>query len=118
MVLVVPRRETALYQYLKRSMAPLPEIEVVLDRRGAGEPPAGAPATERRRHGVAAVRRILMCGLFPGAPPSPPAGPEPAPIAQDPEPPPCQSRKGEAPPTPPPAPRTLLWPGLRLEDLG
>jgi hypothetical protein len=117
MVLVVPRAEAALYEYLKRSMAAVPEIEVVLDRRGpSADRAADAPGVERRRHEAGAVRRILMCALVQGGQPA-----APAPAVEAPPAPPADTPPEDDPGTPPaststPA-RTLLWPQLRLGDV-
>jgi hypothetical protein len=95
-VVVVPRHETALHEYLRRSLASLEGIEVVLDRRGASV----TSSDERRRHpSENAERKLLLCSLVHCPAPSPTARPEP-PVAAD---------HG--------AHRTLLWPALRLENL-
>jgi hypothetical protein len=94
-VVVVPRHETALHEYLRRSLACLEDVEVVLDRRAAAAP----PRDERRRQpSELTERRILMCSLV-HCPASPPPRPEP----------PVVTLQGSH--------RTLLWPALRLEHL-
>jgi hypothetical protein len=94
-VVVVPRHERGLHEYLQRSLGCLKDVEVVLDRRAA----AATPSDERRRQ-HADASRILMCALVRCPVPEPGAGPE-------------------TPPAPPPdgTHRTLLWPLLRLENL-
>jgi len=55
MLLVVRRTETALYDHLTQSLAPLPDVAVILDRRQRERRQTPAdPATERRR----AARRV------------------------------------------------------------
>jgi hypothetical protein len=88
-VVVVPRQETHLHEYLQRSLACLKDVEVVLDRR----------ATRRESTGNA-ERQILLCSIVHCPAPSEPAGPEP----------PGSATGGTHH-------RTLLWPALRLEHL-
>lgn len=88
-VVVVPRHETALHEYLRRSLACLTDVEVVLDRRASAVTP---PDERRRTPSENAERKILMCSLVHC--PSPPA---PAPA----EPPEAGAES---------TPRTLLWP--------
>jgi hypothetical protein len=94
-VVIVPRRETRLHEYLRRSLAPVKNVEVILDRRATVLTP---PDDRRRLRSKDSERKILICSLVhcPAAVPSP----EPTP-GQD---------QG-------PDHRTLLWPGLRLEHL-
>lgn len=117
MVLVVPRHEVGLYEYLRRSLAATAEIEVVLDRR-RGEPrPEG---TVERRDGRSGQRRILMCALVqrpesqraksPAAPVPPAPAALPAPPVPEPE---AASEPSEAAS----GYRTLLWPALRIDQL-
>jgi hypothetical protein len=95
-VIVVPRKETQLHEYLRRSLASVKNVEVVLDRRAT----AITPADDRRRRAPHnAERKILICSLV-RCPPAPAPRPVPPP----------PSREGERP-------RTLLWPGLRIEQL-
>ena len=50
MLLVVRRTETALYDHITQSLAPLPDVAVILDRRQRERrQTTGDPATERRR---------------------------------------------------------------------
>ena len=97
-VVVVPRRETGVHEYLQRSLASVKDVEVVLDRREV----AMTPVDERRRRPAKDVeRQLLFCSLVhcPAAPVTPPAPPTPtAPEVASPR-------------------RTLLWPDLRLEHL-
>jgi hypothetical protein len=59
-VVVVPRHERTLHQYLQRSLACLEDVEVVLDRRAA----AVTPADERRRGPAESCeRKLLLCSL-------------------------------------------------------
>jgi hypothetical protein len=97
-VVVVPRKEARLHEYLQRSLAALKNVEVVLDRRAT----TITPADERRRRASRnSERQILICSLV-RCPPEPAerARPEPAVGPED---------TGH--------PRTLLWPRLRLEHL-
>jgi hypothetical protein len=91
-VVVVPRQETELHEYLQRSLGCLKDVEVVLDRRTT----VTRPADERRRQPSENVeRKILLCSIVhcPAPTPEPPA-----------------TTNGTHH-------RTLLWPGLRLEHL-
>jgi hypothetical protein len=92
-VVVVPRQERGLHEYLQRSLASVENVEVVLDRRAADVTPAD---DRRRRSSEKDERKILLCSLVHCPAPAPTASPEP----------PTGS-----------TPRTLLWPGLRLEHL-
>jgi hypothetical protein len=95
-VIVVPRKEIRLHEYLCRSLAAVKNVEVVLDRRAT---PA-TPAHERRqRASQTSERKILICSLVRcrTEPPAPPDRPAPRHEAE--------------------RPRTLLWPGLRIEQL-
>jgi hypothetical protein len=96
-VVVVPRREPGVHEYLQRSLACLTDVEVVLDRRAV----AATPADDRRRSEQHSERQLLICSLVHCAvvPPTPPPPPTPGP-----------------PDTAAPR-RTLLWPDLRLEHL-
>jgi hypothetical protein len=97
-VVVVPRREIRLHEYLQHSLAALKNVDVVLDRRSTEVTPR---AERRRRSSKDSERRILICSLVrcPVEPPgAAPAEPSPGPPDAGP-------------------PRTLLWPGLRLEHL-
>jgi hypothetical protein len=93
-VVVVPRKETRLHEYLCRSLASVKNVEVVLDRRAT----AVTPPDERRRLSKDSERRILICSLVrcpaPAAPAETPGG-----AAE------MEHR------------RTMLWPGLRIEHL-
>jgi hypothetical protein len=95
-VVVVPRKETRLHEYLSRSLASIKDVEVVLDRRAAAVTP---PDERRRRPSKDSERRILICSLVrcPAAPPVIPPAQTPAGAAEH--------------------HRTLLWPGLRIEHL-
>jgi hypothetical protein len=94
-VVVVPRQEIRLHAYLRRSLAAVKNVEVVLDRRATALTP---PDDRRRRSSKESERKILICSLVrcPVDPPSAEAAP------------------GQVEP---PQRRTLLWPGLRLEHL-
>lgn len=93
-VIVVPRHETRLHEYLSRSMASVKNVEVVLDRRAAVSTP---PDERRGRSSRNSERRILICSLV-RCPAEPPARPLAGPTELE-------------------RPRTLLWPGLRIEHL-
>lgn len=96
-IVVVPRREPGVHEYLRRSLASITDIEVVLDRRAVASPRAD---DRRRRPQQHCERQLLICSLVHcTVPPSPPSPPEP-----------------EPPESPAPR-RTLLWPELRLENL-
>jgi hypothetical protein len=94
-VVVVPRQETGLHEYLQRSLACLKDVEVVLDRRAATATP---PDERRRPPSESSERKILLCSLV-RCPASEPPVPEP----------PVGTVNGTH--------RTLLWPRLRLEHL-
>ena len=97
-VVVVPRKETRLHEYLLRSLAALKDVDVVLDRRAA----AVTPLDERRRRPPRdSERPFLICSLVR----CPVESPAPAP-------PESSSTQAE-----PGRHHTLLWPGLRLEHL-
>jgi hypothetical protein len=98
-VVIVPRREPGLHEYLQRALACIKDVEVVLDRRAA----AATPADDRRRRPEqTSARQLLICSMVhcPIEAPAP-ATPPPAPAASE-----ASGR-----------PRTLLWPDLRLEHL-
>ena len=97
-VVVVPRKEAGVHEYLRRALACLKDVEVVLDRRAI----AVTPVADRRRGPAEnGERQLLICSLVhcPADPSSPPASPAST-SPQD-----SQHR------------RTLLWPDLRLEQL-
>jgi hypothetical protein len=98
-VVVVPRGEPGVHEYLQRALASVKDIEVVLDRRAAA---ATRADDRRRRPNKGAERQLLLCSLVhcPVEPPAPPVPPSPAV--------PRQSNAQH---------RTLLWPDLRLEHL-
>jgi hypothetical protein len=100
-VVVVPRRETALHEYLRQSLSALPDVEVVLDRRAAS---VSAGVERRRRPSESAERKILMCSLVH----CPQTSPE-------------RLGSGGEPPTSTghdePRRLTLLWPASRLENV-
>jgi hypothetical protein len=96
-VVVVPRQETGLHDYLQKSLACLKDVEVVLDRRTID----AAPSDDRRRQPATnTAQELLICSLVhcPAAPP--PALPDEPPVT------PVNGTH-----------RTLLWPRLRLENL-
>jgi hypothetical protein len=96
-VVVVPRQETGLHDYLRKSLACLKDVEVVLDRRTTD----ASPSDERRQPSENAEHKLLICSLVHCPAPSPPALPQEPPVT---------AVNG--------AHRTLLlWPRLRLEDL-
>ena len=94
-VVVVPRREPGVHEYLQRSLACVKDIEVVLDRRAASVTPVD---DRRRAASKSSERQLLFCSLVhcPAEPPTQPSSPAPHETAHR---------------------RTLLWPDLRLEDL-
>jgi hypothetical protein len=94
-VVVVPRREVRLHAYLRRSLAAVKNVEVVLDRRATALTP---PDERRRRSSKESERRILICSLVRCPVDPPPAEAAPGLVESAPR-------------------RTLLWPGLRLEHL-
>jgi hypothetical protein len=97
-VVVVPRHETRLHEYLLRSLAALKNVEVVLDRRAA----AMTPQDERRRRpSKNSERKILICSLVRCPVETPQHTPPETPATKD--------EAGR--------PHTLLWPALRLEHL-
>jgi hypothetical protein len=96
-VVVVPRREPGVHEYLRRAMSCVKDVEVVLDRRAIAVTPV---ADRRRRPAESRERQLLICSLVhcPVEPSAPPAAASTGP--QD------ASQR-----------RTLLWPELRLEHL-
>jgi hypothetical protein len=96
-VVVVPRKEKRLHEYLRRSLAALKNVEVVLDRRAVAVTP---PDERRRRQSKDSERKILICSLVR------------CPVETPEHTPPETATKDEAR-----RPHTLLWPGLRLENL-
>lgn len=95
-VVVVPRKETQLHDYLRRSLGALKNVEVVLDRRTV----TIAYAEERRRQpSTSSESRILMCSLV-RCPPSESGVSETRP---------GRSEADHA--------RALGWPALKLENL-
>ena len=97
-VVVVPRKETRLHEYLRRSLASLKNVEVVLDRRAAVVPPRDE---RRRRPSKDSERKILICSLVRCPVETPEHTPPGIPAAKD------QAGRHH----------TLLWPALRLEHL-
>jgi len=97
-VVVVPRKERPLHEYLRRSLASLKNVEVVLDRRAAAVTP---PDERRRRQSQDSERRILICSLVRCPVETPEHTPPGIPAAKD------QAGRHH----------TLLWPALRLEHL-
>jgi len=97
-VVVVPRKETRLHEYLRRSLASLKNVEVVLDRRAAVVPPRDE---RRRRPSKDSERKILICSLVRCPVETPEHTPPDIPATKD------EARRHH----------TLLWPGLRLEHL-
>ena len=95
-VVVVPRQETGLHDYLQTSLACLKDVEVVLDRRTTDAP----ASDERRQPSENAEHKLLICSVVHCPAPSPPELPE-EPATTD--------ANGTH--------RTLLWPRLRLENL-
>ena len=93
-IVIVPRHEVKLHTYLQRSLACLVDVEVVLDRRAASARP---PDERRRPSPESSERRLLLCSLVHC--PVPSSTPDPRVEAG------TDSR------------RTLLWPGLRLDQL-
>lgn len=97
-VVVVPRKETGLHDYLRRSLGALKNVEVVLDRRAVA---TTRPDERRRQSSASSEHKILMCSLV-RCPP--------------------EASRPVAPETPPDHPdtghpRALLWPALRLDNL-
>jgi hypothetical protein len=106
-VIVVPRSERSVHEYLSRSLAGVPGVHVILDRRqgpphdgeNPGGEPSGARSAERRRR-EASARDILCCVLVTCAERL--RGAEVAGL---------EPEGGQRPH------HTLLWPALRLTDL-
>jgi len=98
MVVIVPPKEKRLHEYLRRSLASLKNVEVVLDRRAAAVTP---PDDRRRRQSKDSERRILICSLV--------RCPVETPEHTLPEIPAAKDQAGRH--------HTLLWPALRLEHL-
>ena len=102
-LIVVPANDPALFEYLAASMRPVPDVEVILDRRrsrpaesqGGTEPATGV--NRRRGRPPASAFQCLVIRR-----PAPAAEPAPAQPIHD---------------APTETPRTLLWPALRLRDV-
>jgi hypothetical protein len=97
-VVVVPRKEPGVHEYLQRSLACIKGVEVILDRRAVAVTPVD---DRRRRPAESSERQLLFCSLV-HCPIEPPTRPLPPPSTGS-------SDAGH--------PRTLLWPDLRLEHL-
>jgi hypothetical protein len=107
-LIVVPANDPGLYEYLAASMRPVPDVEVILDRRRP-RPAESQAATEQvtgvnRRTGrpPASAFQCLVVRR-----PSPAAEAAHAALADD-------AATSDAPTE---ASRTLLWPALRLRDV-
>ena len=97
-VVIVPRKEKRLHEYLRRSLDSLKNVEVVLDRRAAEVTP---PDERRRRPSKDSERQILICSLVRCPVETPDRIPPEIPATKD------QAGRHH----------TLLWPALRLENL-
>jgi hypothetical protein len=97
-IVVVPRREPGVHEYLRRALESVKGVEVVLDRRAVAATP---PADRRRSTAENAERKLLICSLV-HCPIEPPAPPAPPTVEE-------AHHTGHR--------RTLLWPDLRLEHL-
>jgi len=97
-VVVVPRKEKRLHEYLRQSLASLKNVEVVLDRRAAAVTP---PGERRRRQSKDSECRILICSLVRCPVETSEHSPPEIPTTND------QAGRHH----------TLLWPALRLEHL-
>ncbi len=107
-LIVVPANDPALFEYLAASMRPVPDVEVILDRRRA-----------RRAESQAATEQVTGVNRRTGRPPASAfqclVVRRPSPAAE-----PAQAAPTDAAPTDEAtteAPRTLLWPALRLRDV-
>jgi hypothetical protein len=96
-VVIVPRREPGVHEYLQRALASIKDVEVVLDRRAV----AVSRAHDRRRAQSKDERQLLLCSLVhcPVEPPAPSLAPPPMG---------AQETAHH---------RSLPWPDLRLEHL-
>ena len=92
-VIVVPRHEQTLYEYLKRSFVNTRNVEVVLERRNRVEARRPAVATEQRN--PRSARLSGLAGVLIHE--APMVDPEPHVVATR-------------------APKRRLWPALRVED--
>ena len=92
-VIVVPRHEQKLYEYLKRSFLNAWNVEVVLERRSRVEAPRPAVATEQRNPRSARLSGLAGVLIHEAR-------------VVDPEPPAAGTQ----------APKRRLWPALRVED--
>ena len=116
-IIVVPRSDTKLFEYLKRSFAGTPTVQVVLDRRAPAANAARAPIDNDLRRRRTSARSALAGVLIDDAAPAPaelvaprtpaPATPSAAPAASP--------QQGTEPATDMPA-KTRLWPTLRPND--
>ena len=99
-LLIVPRADPQLFDYLSRRLSGVPRVEVILDRRAGERRRADRPATDRRRgerrSPAFRVNTTLGCAMI------------------------AVEREGHDPASEPDidsARRTLVWPSLRLRDL-
>ncbi len=117
-LIVVPANDPALFEYLAASMRPVPDVEVILDRRRA-RPAESQAATEQvtgvnRRTGrppASAFQCLVVRRPSPAAEPAQATPTDAAPTDAAPT---DEAPTDEAPTE---APRTLLWPALRLRDV-
>jgi hypothetical protein len=96
-LLIVPRADPQLFDYLSRRLSGVPRVEVILDRRAGERRRSDRPATDRRRgerrSPAFRVNTTLGCAMI------------------------AVEREGTSEPDIDSARRTLLWPSLRLRDL-
>ena len=98
-LLIVPRADPQLFDYLSRRLSGVSRVEVILDRRAGERRRSDRPATDRRRgerrSPAFRVNTTLGCTMI------------------------AVEREHEAPSEPEvdASRRTLLWPSLRLRDL-
>jgi hypothetical protein len=100
-LLIVPRADPQLFDYLSRRLSGVPRVEVILDRRAGERRRSDRPVTDRRRgerrSPAFRVNTTLGCAMI------------------------AVEREGHDDVTSEPdidsARRTLLWPSQRLRDL-
>jgi hypothetical protein len=96
-LLIVPRADPQLFDYLSRRLSGVARVEVIFDRRAGERRRSSRPVTDRRRgdrrSSAFRVNTTLGCTMI------------------------AVEREGRESSEPETSRRTLLWPSLRLRDL-
>ena len=99
-LLIVPRADPQLFEYLSRRLSGVPRVEVIFDRRAGERRRAERQVAERRRGDRRSpafrVPTTLGCAMIA--------------VERD-------GREMSSGPEMEASPRTMLWPSLRLRDL-